>query len=188
MADAMITKKIIANGLKELTKKKSFEKITIKDITEVCGLNRQSFYYHFQDKYDLVDWIYYNEAVSVIAENLSIDNWGNNILKMLNIIKEEKYFYEGTLKLTVENCFREHLFNITCELFSKLIMGSSNHEFDKDEKFVIEFYAYGIIGTIIHWIQSGMKESPEYICDQLQNVYNSTEKYIVKRVKESMTD
>ena len=43
--------------MKELMKRKSLEKITVSDIVQNCGLNRQTFYYHFQDKYDLVNWI-----------------------------------------------------------------------------------------------------------------------------------
>ena len=55
MSDSLITKRAIAAGIKELTKKKSFDKITVSDISEICGLNRQTFYYHFQDKYELVE-------------------------------------------------------------------------------------------------------------------------------------
>lgn len=55
MSDSLITKKAIASGIKELTQKKSFNKISIRDITDQCGLNRQTFYYHFQDKYELIN-------------------------------------------------------------------------------------------------------------------------------------
>ena len=75
MSDSMITKKALAEGFKELVKKKNFESITVLDITEKCGLNRQTFYYHFHDKYELVNWIYYNEALRVLANDLSFNTW-----------------------------------------------------------------------------------------------------------------
>ena len=62
MSDSLITKKAIAQCLKNLAAEKSFLKISIGDITAACGLNRQTFYYHFQDKYELLDWIYYEEC------------------------------------------------------------------------------------------------------------------------------
>ncbi|HAB61398.1 MAG TPA: dihydroxyacetone kinase transcriptional activator DhaS, partial [Lachnospiraceae bacterium] len=48
MSESMITKQAIARGFKQLMKEKTFDKITILDITKTCGLNRQTFYYHFQ--------------------------------------------------------------------------------------------------------------------------------------------
>ena len=96
VSESLITKKAIAYGLKELTKKKSFDKITIRDITETCGLNRQTFYYHFQDKYELADWIYYNEAISIIINDLTFDNWDSKLLLMLTQMKNESYFYQNT--------------------------------------------------------------------------------------------
>ena len=48
-----ITKKALASSLKKILSKKEFNKITINDITEDCGVNRQTFYYHFKDIYDL---------------------------------------------------------------------------------------------------------------------------------------
>jgi len=177
----IMTKNTIATVMKELTKHKSFEKITVKDITDSCGLNRQSFYYHFKDKYDLVDWIYYNEAFSIIGEDLTIDNWDDKILIMLRKIKEEHYFYESTLKFPVENSFRNHLFKLTSQFFSNTINKSVEKEIGEEEEFISEFYAYGIIGVIVSWIQDGMKESPEDLSRKLIKVYSSTEKYIIMR-------
>ena len=55
MAESLITKKAIADSLKELTREKTFDKISVKDISEKCGINRQTFYYHFIDKFDLLE-------------------------------------------------------------------------------------------------------------------------------------
>ncbi len=60
MSDSIITKKAIAVSLKDLMKKKSLAKITVSDIVKNCNLNRQTFYYHFKDKYDLLHWIISN--------------------------------------------------------------------------------------------------------------------------------
>ena len=109
MSESLITKKAIASGLKELTKKKSFDKITIQDITDICGLNRQTFYYHFQDKYELVNWIYYNELIVNVTDQLTYDNSTDKVLQMLQRMKNEDYFYINTLKASVKNEFEEYL-------------------------------------------------------------------------------
>jgi probable dihydroxyacetone kinase regulator len=183
MSDSLITKKAIAAGIKELTRKKSFDKITVSDITQICGLNRQTFYYHFQDKFELVDWIYYNEAISIIINDLNYDNWDTKVLQFLIKLKEEDYFYISTLKASVENEFREYLFKVTVELLCDIISGitANTGAGEKDIRFIAEFYSFGIVGVILSWAQHGMKETPEYITAQLKNLVYGTEKYATLR-------
>lgn len=61
MPDSLITKKALASSLKELMETQPLTKISVGDICEKCGMNRKSFYYHFCDKYELVNWIFYTE-------------------------------------------------------------------------------------------------------------------------------
>ena len=89
MSESIITKKALSEGLKELMKHKSFSKISIADITQQCGLNRQTFYYHFQDKYELLNWIYYNEAIVPLTVDLTFDTWDRKLLEMLRTMKRE---------------------------------------------------------------------------------------------------
>ena len=56
MAMALLTQKVIKEAFWKLLSEKSFSKITVKDIEEICGINRNSFYYHFADTYALMDW------------------------------------------------------------------------------------------------------------------------------------
>lgn len=53
---AIATKKLLADGLKELLEKKTLDKITVKELVATCGVNRQTFYYNFQDIYELLEW------------------------------------------------------------------------------------------------------------------------------------
>ena len=61
VAESGVTKKVLAYALKNLMETRPLNKITVGDICEACDMNRKSFYYHFQDKYDLVNWIFYTE-------------------------------------------------------------------------------------------------------------------------------
>ena len=63
---SQITKNALAASLKKLLSKKELSKITITNITEECGVNRQTFYYHFKDIYDLLEWIFTNEVIEEI--------------------------------------------------------------------------------------------------------------------------
>ena len=186
MSDSLITKKAIAEGMKEILKIKTFDKVTVSDITKHCGLNRQTFYYHFQDKFDLVDWIYYNDLIAVVVKDLTFENWDEKIMQMLITIKNNDYFYENTLKASVEDEFRLYLFRVTSELFFDIISSViPNMKLENKElRFIADFYAYGIIGIIISWVQRGMKETPQYIALQLKNLAYGTEKFAMNRFME----
>ena len=64
-ADSNLTKRALAAAMKELMEQMPFSKISVSDIAEQCGMNRKSFYYHFKDKYDLVNWIFDMEYLAV---------------------------------------------------------------------------------------------------------------------------
>lgn len=186
MSESLITKKAIAEGLKELTKKKSFDKLTVSDISSTCGLNRQTFYYHFRDKYELVNWIYYKELISFFVENLTYENCLHKILQMLQKMKEEDYFYINTLKASAKKEFEEYLFRLVSELFFDIIGRiAKDTDMGEDEiNFIAEFYAFGMAGTIISWAVNGMRESPEYITMQISNLVQGTEKFALARYRE----
>ena len=61
MSESYITKNALAASMKKLMEERDFSKVTVADICEGCGMNRKSFYYHFKDKYELVNWIFYEE-------------------------------------------------------------------------------------------------------------------------------
>ena len=64
MANFNITKQALSNCFERTYGRSSFEKIRIADICKRCGMNRKSFYYHFKDKYDLLNWIFDTEFIS----------------------------------------------------------------------------------------------------------------------------
>ena len=67
-ADSNLTKRALAAAMKELMEQMPFSKISVSDIAEQCGMNRKSFYYHFKDKYDLVNWIFDMEYLRLTSE------------------------------------------------------------------------------------------------------------------------
>ena len=70
-----VTKRALEQSLKNLLLKKPLTKITIGDITEDCGINRMTFYYHFKDIYDLVDWILVEDATEALEGHQDFETW-----------------------------------------------------------------------------------------------------------------
>lgn len=163
----------MAESIKELMKKKSLEKITVSDIVKNCGLNRQTFYYHFKDKYDLLDWIYNNEVVTLISSISAGTDWSVAMLNILSIMRKEKTFYVGSLNFDRQNMFHDFLFTATRDMLVKVIQQQNAREkLEMDASsciFIAEFYTYGLVGMVIQWAKNGMKETPEEIVGKLMH-------------------
>lgn len=177
----------MAESIKELMKKKSLEKITVSDIVQNCGLNRQTFYYHFKDKYDLVNWIYYNEILATIASVSNGADWSTAMLNVLNIMRKEKIFYIGSLNLDGQCMFHDYLFNATRDMLVKLIEqhnAQDNLEIESSDcVFIAEFYTYGLVGMVIQWAKSGMKDSPAEIVGKLAHFIDDSKRVSAARYR-----
>jgi AcrR family transcriptional regulator len=89
MSDSNITKMALADSLKRLMAEKTFSKIRVDDIVNGCGLRRQSFYYHFKDKYDLMNWIYYTETARFMASYDTLEHWTDGLNENPQLIRRK---------------------------------------------------------------------------------------------------
>lgn len=167
-----ITKKALATSLKKLLSKKELSKITITNITKDCGVNRQTFYYHFKDVYDLLEWIYMNEVIQSMEGNDTYDTWQQGFLSIFEYVLENKEF----VKNTYYSISKDFLLNFIYKQTDKLIMDvleekAVNMKVNKqDEKFIADFYKYGLVGLVQDWIEHGMKENPKDIINKLSKI------------------
>ncbi|MDR3305968.1 MAG: TetR/AcrR family transcriptional regulator C-terminal domain-containing protein, partial [Clostridiales Family XIII bacterium] len=85
-----ITKQALAASLKKLLTQKTLGKITVIDVANDCGVNRQTFYYHFHDIYDLVEWTFLHEASRALGSDKTYETWQQGFLKIFDYILENK--------------------------------------------------------------------------------------------------
>ncbi|WP_455715600.1 dihydroxyacetone kinase transcriptional activator DhaS [Anaerosporobacter sp.] len=182
MSESMITKQAIATGFKKLMNEKPFDKITILDITKTCGLNRQTFYYHFQDKYELLNWIFYNEVILVLTKDLSLDTWPDNLYNMLTVMKENGTFYRNAINHSFQEEFKNYLLNISEELFYNTIdhIKGDYPMPEDDQKFLSRFLSFGVVDSIVWWIKEDMVRSPLTLKKQIVSLINECKMYATK--------
>ena len=99
------TKYALAVALKELMAQKPIDKITIHDLTERCGIRRQNFYYHFADVYDLLRWMFQEEAVALLQKHEGTLLWQEGLLQLFRYIEQNREVCLCALK----SVGREHL-------------------------------------------------------------------------------
>ena len=99
------TKRAIEASLKHLLLKKPLDKITINDIAEDCGISRMTFYYHFQDIYDLVEWSCIQDAEEVLQGQKTSDTWEEGLYALFGAILDNKPFVTNVYRYVS----REHV-------------------------------------------------------------------------------
>ena len=179
------TKKSLAEALKECCRHKSFSKISIQDITKQCGLNRQTFYYHFEDKFTLLEWIYYEEGFRELQKNITFENWHIHMEKQLEVMKSERDFYENTIR-SYPVAFQKGLFEILCTLFEQAItsLDGSSKLNQQEIEYYSRFYSYGMCGLIMDWVNTGMKTDPHQLAMKIRKLADDSEKMAYGRITE----
>lgn len=157
MSNSDITKTALANAMKQLMIEKPMGEIIIRDITQLCNMNRKSFYYHFKDKYDLVNWIFYTEFVSEIQKTSPSNIW--DFLDSVCIyLYENRAFYCNALKVKGQNSFSEYF----TELLEPIILKHFDDIYsnNKYKEFFSTFFADAIRTAITRWLIEGKDISP----------------------------
>lgn len=167
-----ITKQLFANALKKRMKEKPIEKITVKEISNDCGLNRRTFYRHFKDIYDLLEWIFSSEIKNSLKDSLDFEHWETCLYKLLNYFYNNKELSRSFVRLSNRKYLEAFICNLSNKMIIKVIEENKG-EFQlssSNEKFLCNFYSITFTGILIQWIENGMQESPKELVENISKV------------------
>ena len=182
---SQVTKRALEQSLKNLLLKKPLTKITVGDITDDCGINRMTFYYHFKDIYDLVEWSCLEDAKRALDEKKTYDTWQQGLLQIFKVVQENKPFI-----LNVYRCVhREQVEKYLQPLVDQLLLNVINEEAagitvrDEDKQFIAQVYSYMFIGLMLDWIKDDMREDPQQIVEKLSKLIKGSVSVALSRFK-----
>ena len=173
---SMTTKRAIAASLKELLLERPLNKITVNDIAERCDINRQTFYYHFQDIADLIEWICMTDADKVLKDNKTYDTWQEGFLSIFQILKEDKPFVVNIYRsVSLENLNR-YLYKVVYSLLYNVVEEKAAGMVvrEEDKKFIADFFKYAFVAIVLEWVKNDMKEDPKEIIERLNLLIEGT--------------
>lgn len=157
----------LADSLKALVLKVPFEKITIRQITDGAGVIRVTFYNHFQDKYDLLEWIMRTEIMDPVRILLTNHMYREALVLIFSNMKKEEAFYRKISHMEGQNSFREiitgSIRNLLLDVFSEAQEKSRSkpkHPWLTPE-YLAAYYAQSMSFVVLVWIQRGMPIEPE---------------------------
>ena len=147
---------LFAKAIKSLIKKQPLDKITVTDIVSTAGKTRQTFYRHFQDKYDLVNW-YFEKLVLKSFEEM---NQGGSLQEALNLkfafIEQEHAFFKEAFKSNDYNNLIHYDYCCIYDFYKKMIEKKLNQDLDPHLNFLLEMYCRGSIDMTVEWVLKDM--------------------------------
>ena len=173
---SQMTKRALEASLKKLLLQKPLNKITISDIAEDCGISRMTFYYHFKDIYDLVEWACVEDAARALAGKKTYDTWQEGFLNIFQVVLDNKPFimnvYRTVSRERIEQYLNPLIHNLLLGVIEEKSVGSCVSEADKN--FIANFYEYALIGVMLDWINGNMKEYPAAIVERTSKVLHGS--------------
>ncbi|BCJ94185.1 TetR family transcriptional regulator [Anaerocolumna cellulosilytica] len=188
---SQITKRALETSLKNLLLQKPLHKITISDIATDCGINRMTFYYHFKDIYDLIEWICMEETARAINGKKTYETWQQGFLQTFQMVLDNKPFisnvYHSISREKIEDYFYAITYDLLIGVIEEKAIGMNVSEANK--KFIANFYNFAFVGLLMDWIKKDMQEDPQLIINQLSTlihgeVSRALNKYQVKKTNQ----
>lgn len=157
------TKKLLTDALKQLMAQKPLNKISIREITDLCGVNRQTFYYHFEDIYDQVRWMYREEAIQLLDQQEHILVWQDGLLQLFRYLEENRDICLCTLHSIshehLRRFFKSDIYDIIHRVIGQLSEGVAVSEAEKD--ILTHFYVSALAGIVESWLLGELTYTPE---------------------------
>lgn len=166
---SQITKRALADSLKRLLAKKPLDRITVTDIAEDCGVNRQTFYYHFKDIYDLAEWVVFHESEKVFEKKLTMSTWREDMIRILSAALENKPLALNAYRSLRRDLIERYLYKaMSIHMMDVITQESRGLPISQENiRFIADFYKLTFVGHLLDWVRRGMVEPPELVVNKL---------------------
>ena len=163
------TKQAIKNSFLKLLNDRPLNQVTVKAIVEDCGINRMTFYYHFQDIFDLIDWICQEEGARAVRGRKDYRTWQEGFMALCQTVVENRTFVEGVYRSVQREQIENYLFRVVFDLLLPVIEERSQGMDISAEaqKFIADFYKYAFVGLTLEWVRTGMKDDPAALVERV---------------------
>ena len=159
------TKKMLAASLKKAMKHKPFSKITVSEIIADCGVNRKTFYYHFEDIYALLTWMFEEEAIDIVKQFDLLTDYEQAIRFVMDYVDQNEYL----VNCACHSISRDEMKRFFCADFVGIVtsvIDASEVNLEKKlptefKKFIALFYTEALAGMLIDWVREKEKRDKE---------------------------
>lgn len=185
---ANMTKRALAASLKKLLAQSTLDKITIQQLVDDAEVSRKTFYYHFQDVYDLLEWTLVDEGKRVLEGNTTADTWQKGLCNVLEYLQDHRAVILNIYRSVQQevNYLKVHISKLIMPLMERIFDEQPDHEnvAREDREFILRFYSLGVIELCMFWIESGMKPDAEVLMAQIDKIFTGSMESTIQRCLE----
>lgn len=180
------TRQAIMYSMLKLLQEKSIDKITVKDICEMCEINRNTFYYYYSDIYQVLEELLRTETEKSLKEKQENHSFYEDCLKKYHLILEYKKALYHLYNSKNRDLILKYLYDITENYMEKYVLKEVEGKklSAEDIQFIVDFYSNSMIGSILRWMQRGMMEKQEKLIYRLSVSYQATIKALIAQIEE----
>ena len=180
------TRQAIMYSMLKLLQEKSIDKITVKDICEMCEINRNTFYYYYSDIYQVLEELLRTETEKALKEKQENRSFYEDCLKKYHLILEYKKAVYHLYNSKNRDLILKYLYDITENYMEKYVLKEVEGKklSAEDIQFIVDFYSNSMIGSILRWMQRGMMEKQEKLIYRLSVSYQATIKALIAQIEE----
>lgn len=154
------TKEIIAKTFTEILDEKPMSKVTVRDIVERCGVNRNTFYYHFRDIPDVVEFILkkkWDEIQEAPQEKNSILEC---MEEMASLVRDNRKLMLNVYKSVKRDTFLIYMNDVILYIITEYFKKNRNKfQLEENEiQILVRYYKCLFVGILIEWLDHGLKE------------------------------
>lgn len=146
MAARDLTKRAIVASFKSLVEQRGFDEVTVDEIARRTTVNRQTFYYHFADKYDLVNHIFYTELFAPFADLLDNGSAEQAFESLFDELDKQRKFFRKLFDSRARDNFAAYFGTLAKSLLVDLTDGKI-----KETDLEADFFANGLTGVVTSW-------------------------------------
>ncbi len=159
------TKRAMAASLKDLMAQKPLERISIREIMEGCGMKRQNFYYHFEDIYDLVKWMFREEVVSPLRQHEGVFFWQDGLLQLFRYLQENKAVCQCALRSLgrpfMKELFMDEVYSMVCRVATQVANQLNWKDEENELDMLTRYYVLSLSAVIEAWVLDDLDQTPE---------------------------
>ena len=181
---AAFTKKAIISTFIELLNEQPFDKITVKEIVERCEINRNTFYYHYKDIYELLTDVLQSDLKRAVENSENYDTWEKGLVDALSFAIKNKravyHIYNSANREILKDYFRDIITDITAK-FIRREAGTDNIPAD-DLEFLSRMLDEAVMGMFETWMEEGMTEDIEVKVSKAEFLFKGVTRTVVERM------
>jgi AcrR family transcriptional regulator len=182
---ANTTQRVLAMSLKRLLTRMPLDKISIQALVDDAEVSRKTFYYHFKDIYDLLEWMVTDEGKRVLEGRVSADTWQEGMEGIFDYLRENRTMILNLYRPLERDgdLLAEHISRMVLPLLEQVFDAQPGHEkmTPEDRQFILDLYSFGLVKLFLRWIGNGMKPDAADMMVKVEHLLSGSMESLIRR-------